>query len=156
VIDPAREIEQLLYVYAERIDAGDFAGVGELLAHTAIVTPEGQPFATGADEIRRLYEQTTRLYPDDGTPHTQHVITNVIVEFEEGADRARARSRFTVLQALPDFPLQTIVAGRYRDRFECVDGAWRFCERCMLVEHFGDTSRHLLIDLQGGGSEGAG
>jgi len=146
--DAAREIEQLLYLYAERVDDGDFAGVGELLAHTSIVTPDGQPIAQGAEKIRRLYEHTTRLYPDDGTPHTQHVITNVIVELDDAGDTASARSRFTVLQVLPDFPLQPIVAGRYRDRFERVDGAWRFCERVMLIEHFGDVSRHLLVDLK--------
>ena len=150
--DSHREIEQLLYVYAERIDAGDFAGVGELLAHTRIVMAEGQTVATGRDEITKLYESTTRRYPDDGTPKTQHVITNVIVEVDEATDTASARSRFTVLQALPGHPLQTIVAGRYRDRFERVDGIWRFCERCMLVEHFGDVSRHLLVDLQSGAS----
>lgn len=146
--DAAREIEQLLYVYAERIDAGDFAGVGDLLAHATIETPDGQAIATGRAEITRLYEGTTRLYPDDGTPHTQHVITNVIVEMGPGEDVAEARSRFTVLQALPEHPLQTIVAGRYRDGFERVDGRWRFCTRVMFVEHFGDVSRHLLIDLQ--------
>lgn len=147
--DSAREIERLLYTYAERIDAGDFVGVGELLAHTVITTSDGQPVATGAEEITRLYETTTRLYPDDGTPHTQHVITNVIVDLDEAAHAAEARSRFTVLQALPEHGLQPIVAGRYRDRFERVDGRWRFCRRIMLVEHLGDVSRHLLIDLGG-------
>ncbi|WP_202876471.1 hypothetical protein [Kribbella sp. VKM Ac-2566] len=35
-IDPAdgREIENLIVRYAELVDDGDFAGVGELLAHT--------------------------------------------------------------------------------------------------------------------------
>lgn len=143
-----REIERLLYLYAERIDAGDFEGVGELLAHTTIVSPQGKPGPRGSREIASLFEQTTRRYPDDGTPKTQHVITNVIVEVDEAAGTATARSRFTVLQAFPDWPLRTIIAGRYRDRFERIDGAWRFCERCMMPEHFGDLSRHLLIELK--------
>ncbi len=146
--DSQRAIERLLYVYAERIDAGDFDGVGELLAHTTIVSPDGRPGPRGRHEITRLFETTTRRYPDDGTPHTQHVITNVIVDVDEAAGSAVARSRFTVLQALPDWPLRTIVAGRYRDRFERVDGVWRFCERVMMPEHFGDLSRHLLIELK--------
>lgn len=146
--DARGEIEQLLYRYAELIDAGDFDGVGALLDHATIVSPEGAAGPSGRDAIARLYEHTTRRYPDDGTPHTQHVITNVIVEVDEAAGTAEARSRFTVLQALDDFPLQPIVAGRYRDRFERVDGAWRFCERCMMPEHFGDLSRHMLIDLK--------
>ncbi|MDG2049390.1 MAG: nuclear transport factor 2 family protein [Myxococcota bacterium] len=145
--DHAREIENLLYLYAERIDAGDFEGVGALLGHCTIVTADGQSVATGADAICRLYEQSTRRYDDDGTPHTQHVITNVIVEIDESAQAASARSRFTVLQALPNLPLQTIVAGRYVDQFELVGESWRFRERCMKVEHLGRLDQHLLIDL---------
>ena len=52
-----------------------------------------------------------------------------------------------VFQATPSVPLQPIVTGRYRDRFERVDGEWRFAEREMGVEQFGDVSDHLLIDL---------
>ena len=145
--DEAREIENLLYTYAERIDAGDFVGVGELLADCKIVTAEGQVIAAGAEAICGLYEQTTRRYPDDGTPHTQHVITNVIVEIDDQGDQAAARSRFTVLQALPDLPLQTIVAGRYFDAFERSPSGWHFRERCMKVEHLGQLEQHLLIEL---------
>ncbi|MCH2188015.1 nuclear transport factor 2 family protein [Myxococcota bacterium] len=145
--DHAREIENLLYVYAERIDAGDFEGVGALLEDCTIVTEDGQSVATGAEAICRLYEQSTRRYDDNGTPHTQHVITNVIVEIEEGGKAASARSRFTVLQALSSLPLQTIVAGRYIDRFELSTVGWRFRERCMKVEHLGRLDQHLLIDL---------
>jgi 3-phenylpropionate/cinnamic acid dioxygenase small subunit len=148
VADGERAIEKLLYLYAERIDAGDFDGIGDLLAHATIVSQDGSPGPKGRQEIARLFEKTTRRYPDDGTPHTQHVITNVIVEVDEASGSAVARSRFTVLQALPDWPLRTIIAGRYRDRFERVDGVWRFCERCMMPEHFGDLSRHLLIELK--------
>jgi hypothetical protein len=52
-----------------------------------------------------------------------------------------------VLQATSDLPLQPIVAGRYRDRFERVDGMWRFAEREMNVEQVGDVHEHLVIDL---------
>jgi hypothetical protein len=43
---------------------------------------------------------------DDGTPRTKHVTTNIAVEVDEEAGTALARSYFTVLQALPDLPLQ--------------------------------------------------
>ena len=52
-----------------------------------------------------------------------------------------------MLQGLPDFPLQPIVAGRYEDRFERAAGGWQFAERRMFVELVGDVSRHLLITL---------
>ena len=60
---------------------------------------------------------TTRLYPD-GTPGTKHVTTNLIIEIDDQATGAAARSYFTVLQAVPGLPLQPILAGRYRDRFQ--------------------------------------
>ena len=54
---------------------------------------------------------------EDGTPRTKHV-TNIAIEVDAEAGTASARSYFTVLQALPDLPLQIIVSGRYLDRFE--------------------------------------
>lgn len=140
-------IERLILAYAERIDRGDFAGVAELFAEGEIVAPDGTPLARGRDEVQRLYERTTRRY-DDGTPRTQHVTTNLVVDADETRGEAQARCYFSVLQALPDFPLQTIVAGRYEDRFERVANRWRFAERRMLVDLVGDVSRHLLIALR--------
>lgn len=139
-------IEALLYTYAECIDAGDFDGVGALFADGRI-TAAGIPGATaGHDAVRALYTGTVRVYAD-GTPHTRHVTSNVVIEIDEGADVARARAYFTVLQQVDDFPLQPIVSGRYRDRFARVDGRWRFAERHMTIDLVGDVSRHLLIAL---------
>jgi hypothetical protein len=73
--------------------------------------------------------------------------TNAIIEVEETAGTATARSYFTVLQQLDDLPLQAIVAGRYHDAFRRVDGIWRFHVRRMHVDLQGDLSRHLLIEL---------
>lgn len=139
-------IERLILSYAERIDRGDFAGVGELFADGAIAGPDGAPIARGSEAVRQLYERTTRRY-EDGTPRTKHVTSNLIVDTDETRGEAHARSYFTVLQALPDFPLQPVVAGRYEDRFERVANRWRFAERRMFVELVGDLSRHLLIAL---------
>lgn len=145
--DPHREIEKLLYLYAERIDLGDFEGVADILAHTTIIGPNGEEGPSGRAAILQMYERTTRRYDDDGTPHTKHVTTNAIIEVDADAGRATARSYFTVFQALPDFALQPIVAGRYHDTFECVDGRWRFCERKMMPELIGDMSRHMLVGV---------
>ena len=135
------EICQLIYSYAERVDAGDFAGVGELLG-TAELTFEGyDTMVTGAHAIESLYAATTRRL-DDGTPKTKHVMTNVIVEVE-GAT-ARSRSYYTVLQAVPgELALQPVIAGRYHDAFERVDGRWRFTAMHVFVDLVGDLSAHL-------------
>jgi ketosteroid isomerase-like protein len=139
-------IERLILTYAERIDRGDFAGVGELFADGVISGPDGDALARGRAEVESLYERTTRRY-EDGTPRTKHVTSNLRVDVDEAAGTARSASYFTVLQGLPDFPLQAIVAGRYEDRFERAGEGWRFAERRMFVDLVGDVSRHLRIAL---------
>ena len=142
------DVIDLLYAYAERIDAGDFAGVAELFAHGRICGVEDGPPSTvfeGRERVRELYETSTRRY-EDGTPRTKHVITNPRVEVD--GDRATARSYFQVLQQTPDLPLQPVIAGRYSDTFHVVDGAWCFDTRVMHVDLVGDLSHHLLFALR--------
>lgn len=140
-------ITDLLYRYAELIDAGDFDGVGQLLARCAVGAP-GSPAVTGAAAITALYAGTTRRYPGHpgavGTPRTRHLVLNPIVDV--GAGTATARSTFCVVQATEAVPLQPIVVGRYYDTFERDEAGWFFTERRMDVEFFGDISGHLLFD----------
>lgn len=137
-------VTRLVYEYAERIDAGDFAGVADLLADAEITADGAGGAVRGRDAVRRLYEGTTRSY-EDGTPRTRHVTTNLIVDVDEGAGTASCRSYFTVLQAVPGaLALQPVVAGRYHDRFVRADGTWRFAARHMLVDLVGDLGHHLL------------
>jgi 3-phenylpropionate/cinnamic acid dioxygenase small subunit len=133
-------IENLIATYAELVDDGDFAGLGAMLAD-ATFTGSGAP-VSGPDAIEKMFRDMLIVY-DDGTPRTRHVTTNVAIEADEKAGTAVSRAYFTVLQALPGMALQPIVSGRYRDRFECCDGQWRFAERRVLVDLVGDVSRHL-------------
>ncbi|HJT92968.1 MAG TPA: nuclear transport factor 2 family protein, partial [Mycobacterium sp.] len=57
-------VTELLYRYAELIDAGDFDGVGQLLSRGTFAGVEG------ADAIAKLFTTTTRRFPDAGTPKT--------------------------------------------------------------------------------------
>ena len=143
--DARGSIENLLYRYAELIDAGDYEGIGELFAHGSITDEQGNPMATGAEAVTQLYHTTTRKYPD-GTPKTQHILTNALVEFLDDGT-AECRSRFTVLQQTDVLPLQPIISGAYVDHFENVDGAWRYTEKRMVMRLFGDLSQHLLIEI---------
>jgi hypothetical protein len=146
--DARTAIENLYFLYAERIDGGDFTGVGELFEYASLYGPDGTVNATGKDEARALYDRTTRVY-EDGTPKTQHVTTNLIFEFDEDGRGASTRARFTVFQALPDFPLQAIITGHYADRFAYDDArGWHFVERRMRPVLIGDLSHHLLFDLE--------
>ncbi|MFF3006522.1 nuclear transport factor 2 family protein [Kitasatospora sp. NPDC057940] len=135
-----RAVENLIARYAELVDDGDFAGLGALLAD-ATFTGSGEP-VRGRDAIERMFRSTLIVHAD-GTPRTQHVTTNLAVEVDEASGTAVARSYVTVLQALPDFPLQPIAAGRYHDRFELRGGQWQFAERRVRLTLVGDVSRHL-------------
>jgi 3-phenylpropionate/cinnamic acid dioxygenase small subunit len=147
VDSPRDEITELLHTYAERIDAGDFEGVGDLFADAEITFEGFDQVHRGRDEVQALYGSTTRRY-GNGTPRTRHLITNVIVEVDEQAGSATARSYFTVLQGVPGrLALQPIIAGRYHDRFAHQDGMWRFRSRHTVVDLIGDLGHHLLVDF---------
>lgn len=143
--DSAREIENLIYTYADLIDAGDLDGVAALFAHGRICGIENGPpetVFTGTAGVRGMYDMATRLY-EDGTPKTKHFTSNVAVVVDDDTGTATAKSYYCVTQATPDLPLQVIVTGRYRDTFHRVDGAWWFDTRIMFVDQVGDTSHHL-------------
>ena len=142
-VDPTsshRAVENLIARYAELVDDGDFAGLGILLAD-ATFAGSGEP-VSGRDAIEKMFRDTLIVYAD-GTPRTQHVTTNIAIEVDEQANTAVSRSYVTVLQALPDLPLQPIAGGRYHDRFERRDGQWRFVERRVRINLVGDVIRHL-------------
>jgi hypothetical protein len=136
-----REILNLLHRYCELQDAADFVGVSELFRHSRYAVAGGDSHF-GYDEVYALKTKHDQTY-DDGTLRTKHVTTNTILELEDGADVATARSYFTVLQATPELPLQPVIAGRYHDTFEKVDGRWRFRERVIHGDLVGDLTRHL-------------
>ena len=146
VSDARFAISDLVLTYAERSDLGDFEGLAELFTH-AEVTAEGNDGAfSGRDAVLEMFTTATRRYPN-GTPLTKHVTTNLIVEVDLAAGTATGRSYFTVFQAVPGaLPLQPVIGGRYRDRFELADGKWRFAARHMIVDLVGDLSQHLLYD----------
>ena len=145
--DAAAEITALLYTYAERIDAGDFEGVAELFAHAQLSAEGRGVVASGYDAVLSTYVSTTRRY-GDGTPMTQHLVSNPIVEVDREGGVARCRSRFTVLQAVPGvLGLQPVIAGRYEDEFQATADGWQFARRHMIVDLAGELSSHLTFGL---------
>ena len=148
-IEDQLAITELLYRYAELIDAGDFDGVGVLLSRATFggTGPQG---VSGAENITKLFAMTTRRYADHGnTPRTRHLVLNPIVEISpevSGERTANSRSTFCVVQNTETVPLQPIVVGRYFDAFSCDDAGWYFTERKVEVEMVGDVSTHLMVD----------
>ncbi len=138
------DITELLYRYAELIDAGDFEGVGELLGRGSFGSRGGS--VSGAAAIAALFAASTRRYPEHGnTPRTRHLVLNPIVEVSGSV--GTARSTFCVVQQTEGVALQPIVVGRYEDSFARDDDGWHFTERIADVEMVGDVSAHLMIPL---------
>src|SRR6202034_2900837 len=97
---------------------------------------------SGRDQVLHLYKKTVRIY-DNGTPLTKHLVTNLVVEVDEGSETASSRSYFTVRQATPGMPLSPIVSSRYNDKFRKIEGSWRFSERRITTDLVGDVSAHM-------------
>jgi 3-phenylpropionate/cinnamic acid dioxygenase small subunit len=141
----ALEITNLIYRYAERLDAGDMDAVAGIFAHGRICGMEDGPPETvfeGAAGVRRMYDMATRIY-EDGTPKTKHLTSNVQLDIDEAAGTARSTSYYCVTQATPNLPLQVIVTGHYKDTFHRVGDQWWFDTRIMFVDQLGDVSQHL-------------
>ena len=136
-------ITNLLYRYAELMDAGDFEGAAAMFEHADLILDHDTDTRTDAAGILEIWRSLVIVH-DDGTPRTKHVTTNPIVEVDEALGTATCRSYYTVLQQLGDGPMVPIVAGRYHDRFERVADEWRFSERdYSMMDLVGDVSRHL-------------
>jgi len=132
------EITALLYRYAELRDQGDHPAAAELFAHGK-VRSGGQ--VIDHHQLLARWGRNVIVYPDG--PRTKHVMTNPIIEIDEAAGTATCRSCYLTLQAGPGFALQPIVAGSYHDRFERVDGKWRFAFRDFRSPELrGDMSHH--------------
>ena len=147
-VNSATEIANLLYRYAEYWDAGDLEGAAALFEHAQVrrVRKDGTRLYSGVAELLQHWRGSIITYPD-GTPRTRHVVTNPLLEIDEGKGTATSRSYCTVFQATPDLPLQAITIASHHDTFERVDGRWRFSARDYRGgEILGDMSGHIRGD----------
>jgi hypothetical protein len=144
------EIQNLLHRYSDAVDRGAFEEVGEMFRYADVYFPgdESPAVKAGTGDFGAHLTRWTRRFPETGTPRTRHLCTNLIIDFDD--DRhARTQTYFVVFQGTDTLPLQPIITGGYRDRFEKVDGTWRFVERREFVGETGDLSDHLLQDYAG-------
>src|SRR5580704_13133650 len=128
--DDALAITNLLYTYAERIDAGDFAGVSALFEHAVV---QIRTNIMKGSELGTFLQGRLKQH-EAGALCVKHVVTNPIIKIAEDGASAEARSYFTDLQATPLVPLQVIAAGRYYDTFQKVEGNWHFTGRNFMLE----------------------
>ena len=145
-MSPETHITNLLYTYAELMDAGQLEQVAAMFAKARVKMGGGRE-VEGSAPMLQQWRDFVRIYPC-GTPRTKHVITNPIIHVDEAAGTASCRSYYTVFQQTPDLPLQAVCAGRYHDTFVRDCGEWRFATRdYSLLDFTGDLSQHLLLPV---------
>jgi hypothetical protein len=142
VLSDGDQVRNLLGTYCERLDTGDFGGVGALFADGRLATEDGTVLASGAEEVAAFYRAGTLDH--DGSPRTKHLVVDTVL-LPAGDDRSlTARSSYVVYQAVAGvLPLQPIITGRYVDTFERAGDGWRWSERRFSVDQVGDLSQHL-------------
>ncbi|WP_415977210.1 nuclear transport factor 2 family protein [Rhodococcus sp. 077-4] len=141
-----RDIERLILLYPYFLDNARFEQMGQLFAHADVYA--GGTLAARHDPaaVADLWRSFVRIH-SNGTPRTHHIATNVLIDFDD-QNHARAHSYILVVQHTRNLPLAPITAGDYLDRFAKIDGEWRFTERHVGNDLFGDMTDHLLQPMQ--------
>jgi hypothetical protein len=132
------EITKLVNSYALHLDRGDIDGVVALFQHSTWRGNADGPVRRGRAEVRPVYEG---LLAALGSLRTKHLLTNLTVEIDESGTTASSHCYWTVLQNIePGAAIDVTLSGQYTDRFEKVDGTWRFADRLITTDLFGPAT----------------
>ena len=132
-------IRDLMMRYARHSDRSEYDAVGAMFEHGPFVSTRGLALSGAAlAASRKRY-----IREHNGRPGTRQLTINVMIDVDEDAASASARSYYLLLQATPTLALQLIGAGRYYDRFERVAGAWRFRSSTIHLDHEGEIDQHV-------------
>lgn len=137
-------IANLVHGLALAIDDADGDRI-EAFTGSITFTLDEHPPVVGGAAFRAMIEHGMVLH--DGSPCTQHVITNLVVDADDVRGVASSHCYVTVFQAVAGFGLQAVLSGRYRDEFVREGNVWRFDKRHMQVVLRGDTSHHSIHEM---------
>lgn len=135
------EIQQVLARYCRGVDRGDKELIKSIY-HPDAIDSHGAwkgPGTKFADFIVKQMDRASGI--------GQHHITNVLIELD--GDRARVESYFLALQ--PELGSEgglSPSAGRYLDRFELRDGAWKIAHRQVIIDWMGPTLSDAQTEFQ--------
>lgn len=133
-------IQGLVHRYPLLLDAGRLDELGRLFAEADVYFESlPEPVRNDPARITAMFRDFVQLY--DGSPRTRHQMANLIIE-ADGPGRARASCSVVVFQQTAALALQPIITGDYRDRFVKMDNVWRFSERRIANDLFGNLSAH--------------
>jgi hypothetical protein len=127
------QIMRLINVYSYHVDKREFDELGALLAHATFwLSWPAEGIETGEirgeEAIKRYYaEHLAARRP------SRHVITNVVIDVAGDGESASAYAYLTSVGHPPEGPA-VLLSGHYEDRFEKVDGAWRFTQKACIME----------------------
>jgi len=123
-LEDKEAIRELLSEYCFRMDAFQFAELGELFTEDGEwIAPYSQ--ARGPAEIAQLM---ARNIPAE--PRRKHFILNSLIELD--GDRATARTSYLVILQAAGSSLVPSVAGTYMDVLVRTPDGWRFRERRLV------------------------
>jgi 3-phenylpropionate/cinnamic acid dioxygenase small subunit len=127
------DITAIVHRYAELLDDGDVEGVVAMFSRATWRSAATGTVLRTPDELRGVY---SALVPADGSaPCTRHLMHNLVITHDDGADDATARCSYTVLEgADPGAPVRILVVGRYEDRYERDDDGWHLTDRLFHVD----------------------
>ena len=132
------QITALVHSYGTLLDRGDVDAVTGLFEHATWRGDPHGPTLRGSAEVRPVYEQ---LLAALGSLRTRHLLTNLTVAVDEEGSTASSHCYWTVLQNTePGAAIDITLAGQYSDRFEKVDGAWRFADRLITTDLIGNAT----------------
>jgi 3-phenylpropionate/cinnamic acid dioxygenase small subunit len=142
-LETERAVTALIYKAARLTDDRDFVGWMELF------TQDGEYSAVTYENLiykglrlfrdvghNALYERVAFLMGVWQVPRakTMHLVSNIEVSAGEDANSAQAVSNF-IMTRTADLEHSVLhAAGRYIDRFERHDGAWRIRDRLVVVD----------------------
>lgn len=145
MLNAAIDIPNLLYRYADAMDAADFAGAAAMFDNGHVVM--GDQKVRGVHNIAAIWQNIVKVH-SDGTLRTRHITTNPIITLSRGEETAECQSQWTVFQATDNLPLQIVASGRYHDQFAIINKRWEFIERKYAqVDLIGNTDEHLFQPL---------
>jgi 3-phenylpropionate/cinnamic acid dioxygenase small subunit len=127
------DISAIVHRYAELLDDGDVEGVVAMFSRATWRSAATGTVLRTPDELRAVY---AALVPADGSPpRTRHLMHNLVIDHDDGADDATARCSYTLLEGdEPGAPVRILVVGRYEDRFHRDDDGWYLTDRLFHLD----------------------
>ena len=141
------EIKNLIYLYAQCIDKGEFGRIAELFKDGSIIDSNYQELAKGSKQVFEFYNKLIRIYPDTQTPKTEHLVTDIVVSDINTSNFIKATSNFEVMQENEKAEIATIITGTYNSDFKKINSQWCLTDIKFLPTMTEDTGRHLLMNI---------